>query len=173
MIRDTIHISGLTDLGKFLETLPKKLERNVLRAALKAGAKVVKEAAQANCPVAAPSRKGARVYGGYPGALRDSLRYDAKIDLKGGKVMAYVRAGGKARGKGADTFYASWVEYGTAAHDNGYFMHPGARSDRPFMRPALDAEAGRALLVIGNYIKMRLETRHGLDTAGITVGVDE
>ena len=172
MIRDTITVKGLTDLGKFMQELAPKLERNVLRAALKAGAKVVKEAAQANCPVAAPSRKGARVYGGYPAALRDSLRYDAKIDLKGGKVMAYVRAGGKARKSRADTFYASWVEYGTAAHQNGSFMHPGAQP-RPFMRPALDAEAERALLVIGNYIKMRLEQKHGLDTAGITIGVDE
>lgn len=170
-MQDTLHIKGLSALGEYMQQLAPKLERNVLRAALRAGAKVVKEAAQANCPVAEPSRKGVRVYGGYPGALRDSLRYDAKVDLRKGQVVAYVRAGGKNRGKVADTFYANWVEYGTAPHSNGSFMHPGARP-RPFMRPALDAEAQRALLVIGNYIKMRL-TKQGLDTSEIIVGEEE
>lgn len=167
-LTNTIHISGLTELGKFLETMPNKLRDNVLRAALRQGAKVVKEAAQANCPVGEPSRKGKRVYGGYAGALRDSLRYDAKVDLRRGQVVAYVRAGGKARGKKADTFYASWVEYGTAPHGN----HPGA-TPRPYMRPALDAESERALQVIANFIKHRLETRHGLDTKDIFTGGEE
>lgn len=171
-LKDTIHIKGLSDLGKFMETLAPRLRDNVLRAALRQGAKVVKEAAQANCPVGEPSRKGKRVYGGYAGALRDSLRYDAKVDLRRGQVVAYVRAGGKARGKKADTFYAAFVEFGTAPHMNGSFMHPGAVA-KPFLRPSLDAESERAMMVIANFIKNRLSQKHGLDTKDIFVGEGE
>lgn len=174
-MKDTIHIKGLSELGKFMQNLAPKLERNVLRAALSAGAKVVKEAAEANVPVAEPSRKGKRVYGGYAGALRDSLRYGSKVNLRKGQIVAYVRAGGKARKSPADTFYASWVEYGTAAHWNNKaktVMHPGARP-RPFMRPSLDAESERALLVIANFIRNRLEQKHGLDTKSIAIGEEE
>lgn len=167
-LHDTIHIKGLSSLGQFMEQLAPKLRDNVLRAALRQGAKVVKEAAVANCPVGEPSRKGKRVYGGYAGALRDSLRYDAKVDLRRGQVVAYVRAGGKARGKKADTFYAAFVEFGTAPHGN----HPGA-TPKPYMRPALDAESERALQVIANFIRHRLETKHGIDTKDIFTGGEE
>ena len=158
-----IRVKGFAELSKNLLSLAPKLEANVMRAALNAGAKIVRDAAKANVPVSPPSRKGAKLYGGYEGALRDSLRYGAKTNLRKGKVVAYVRAGGKARGKKADTFYAHWVEFGTAAHAIGNWQHPGA-TPRPYLRPALDAESRHALSVIGNFIKQRMLTKHGIDT---------
>ena len=165
MAERNVHFKGMSDLSKFLQTLTPRMEANVMRAALNAGAKIVADAAKNNCPVGPPGRENARIYGGYAGALRDSIRRGSSIKQRKGKVIAYVRAGGHARQKKADTYYAKFVEYGTMPHGN----HPGT-SPRPFMRPALDAESEHALAVIANFIKNRLEQKHGLDTSAVVLG---
>lgn len=48
-------------------------------------------------------------------------------------------------------------------------IHPGARP-RPFLRPALDARAQDAVLAAAEYIKLRLSSKHGLDTSGVDIG---
>ena len=45
---DIVHVKGLDQLQKFLDTLAPKVERNVMRGALRAGANVVKQVAQTN-----------------------------------------------------------------------------------------------------------------------------
>lgn len=175
----TTHVTGLKELYAALQSVPVKIERNVMRGAMRAGAKVVMQAVKENVPVSKPSTRGAEIYGGYEGALRDSIRVGTLT--KRGSVVAYVRAGGK---KKADTFYANWVERGTKAHwidsKSGWLningqrvkapvLHPGARP-HPFMRPALDSEQTRAVVAVGNYIKYRLATKHGMDTADIAIG---
>jgi len=168
-VSSEVKIKGLSELNKFLQTMPVKMEANVIRAALRVGAKVIKEAAERNVPVSPPSRKNAAQYNAYAGALRDSLRYGARVNLRKGKVIAYVRAGGKSKKNPNPVFWAKWAEYGTKAHDNGNWMHPGA-DPSPYMRPALNAESQHALLVIANFIKMRLDTTHGLDVKDIGIG---
>ena len=152
------HVKGLSDLQKFLDTLPVKMERNVLRGAMRAGANVVKPVAQAKIN----SRSG---------ELARSLK--VRSSARGGKVtaMVYTRV-----------FYAKFVEYGTKAHrieagegalavGTGFapsVEHPGS-DPHPFMRPALDTQAGAAVVAAGEYIKRRLASKHGLDTADITI----
>lgn len=194
-----LHITGLADLQKMLDTLPAKLEANVMRGALRAGAKVISTEAKRLVPV-------------HSGALRDSIRVSAKI--KGGRVIASVKAGSKETKKTVTTkpgggisvgyqnpFYAHFVEFGTAAHfvksekkkdfvlvpnkraSSGFAkrlsitsqigkMHPGAKA-HPFMRPALDARAQDAIVAAGEYIKKRLSTKEGLDTSDIEIGAEE
>lgn len=181
---ELIHVKGLAQLQKLLDEFAPKIQKNVMRGALRAGAKVIETAAKAGAPVGAPSGEGAKIYGGTAGALRDSVR--VRTDSKGGKVTASVLAGGK-RKRGPDVFYARFVEYGTRPHTitaanrkglsfGGLFFqsvdHPGARP-RPFMRPALDTQAGAAVVAAGEYLKRRLATKHGLDTADITIEVEE
>lgn len=48
-------------------------------------------------------------------------------------------------------------------------IHPGARQ-KPFMRPALDGRAQDAIVAAAEYIKRRLATKHGLDTADVEIG---
>lgn len=180
-----IHVTGLADLQKFLDTLPVKVEKNILRGALRAGANVIKADAKANCPVGQPSAENVRLYGGYAGALRDSIR--SGTSGKGGKAMAYIRAGGKNAKTKADVFYAHMVEWGTSAHliqagKGGALSflnlfvksvnHPGMRA-KAFMRPALDHQAGAAVVAAAEYMKARLATKHGLDTADIEIGIEE
>ena len=162
---DDVHISGLAELQKFLDQLPAKMERNVVRGGLRAGMQVVRAVAQQSVPVRY-------------GALRASL--DAKRALRTGSRGGVVTATVKTK-----VFYAKFVEYGTKPHTitakdggalaigGGYYKsvkHPGIVNPKPFMRPALDSQAHAAAIAVGEYIKNRLATKHGLDTADVTIG---
>lgn len=183
-----IHVTGLADLQKMLDTLPAKIERNILRGALRAGVKRIKDAAVANCPVGMPSGEGRRLYGLHEGSLRDSIRVGTRS--KGGVVTATVKAGGRTA-KGGDVFYAHIIEFtGAVAHQvpalsllgkvflnigGGVYRsakHPGMRP-KPFMRPALDQQANAAVVAAAEYMKERLSTKEGLDTSHITIEGDE
>lgn len=178
---DEIRVKGLEQLNDFLQQLPANVEKNVLRGALRAGAQVVQAEVKQLVPVSPPNTENARLYGGYEGALRDSVRVG--VIARAGRVIASVKAGGKSKNSKADAFYAMWVEFGTAAHNivakskRGLFfaggfarhvMHPGAKP-KPFMRPALQMAAQRAVVAAAEYMKKRLATKHGLDTSGVDV----
>lgn len=158
-----LHIKGLSELNKFLQELPVKIEKNVLRGSLRAGMNVVKPVAQRNIhSVSGLLAKGLKV----------------RTNARGGKVTASLRT------TGPHAWIARFVEFGTRAHRipklgqianlffGGRFAksvdHPGAKP-HPFLRPALDSEAGRATVAAGEYMKQRLESRHGLDTAYIEI----
>ncbi len=160
---DLVHVKGLSELNKLLQELPVKLEKNVLRGALRAAAKPVLQAAKEGAPVKS-------------GLLRDGLKISSGRG-KPGTVVAKVKVTGK------HAFIAPWLEYGVAAHKitakkggwlffGGMFAksidHPGF-SPRPFMRPALDGQAQAAVLAAANYMKTRLQTKHGLDTSDVEI----
>jgi hypothetical protein len=50
--------------------------------------------------------------------------------------------------------------------------HPGAKP-HAFMRPALDAQAGAAVVAAAEYMKRRLATKEGLDTSAVMIEGDE
>ena len=170
-----LHIKGGADLDKLLQTLPVKLEKNVMRAALAAGARVIMREAKALAPIGQPSNTNAKEYGGYPGALRDSVRVTTRF-TRTGEATASVKAGGRTK-KGADVFYAHIVEFGARRHIirprpgkkmeiGGKFVageveHPGVRP-QPFMRPALDTKLPEAIDAVTVYIRKRL-AKEGVD----------
>lgn len=149
-------IQGAAELAKALQDLPVKLEKNVLRGALRAGGKVFEAEAKRRVPVRS-------------GKLRDSIRVSSRI--RGGTIVTSVKAGG---GKNK-VFYAHLVEKGTAPHviiaGGGSFTgkvlaagarilgfkvdHPGS-APRPFMRPAFDTQIEPALEAVRAYIEKRL-----------------
>lgn len=154
-----IYFRGLSDLQAFLDELPAKMERNVVRGALRAAALVVKPIAQANIHSVS-------------GKLAASLKVTTQS--RGGRVTASVYT---------HDFVARFVEWGTQPHQikayragalvvNGRLVesvnHPGARA-KPFLRPALDTQASAAVLAAAAYVKDRLSTKEGLDTADVTV----
>lgn len=160
-----LNITGGKELSDFLKTLPKKLERNVMRGAMRAGAKVIADAAKNNVPTRM-------------GKLKKSIRVSSKSNK--GMITASAKAGNKK------VFYASWVEFGTAPHKiiaQKMFLrfkakdgntvttysvnHTGAIS-KPFMRPALDTKAADSIRAVGGYIKARM-SKQGLDAPDITV----
>lgn len=156
MSDDNRSITGGRELDAFLQTLSVKVEKNIMRSALRQGANAIKNEAKANVPV-------------HLGELRKSIRVTTKA--KGGQVSASIKAGNKK------AFYWRFVEFGTAAHKimpkNAQALtiggavvrsvnHPGAVA-KPFMRPALDAKADAALVAVAAQIRKRL-TAEGINT---------
>lgn len=160
-----VHVKGFNELQKFLDELPAKMEANIMRAAMRAGANVILQQARANVPAKT-------------GLLRAGLR--VYTSRRRGVVKANVRAGGK------HAYIGKFVEYGTAAHlikpktAKSLFIaglmrdgaqHPGA-APKPFMRPALDTAANAALEAVAEAIKKRLN-KQGLNASGVDVEVDQ
>lgn len=172
---NNINISGGRALDDLLKTLAPKMQKNIMRAALSAGAKVIVKEAKQRAPVGPPSSTNEAMYGGYPGALKDSVRLTSGVDRKG-MPFAGAKAGGLTK-KGADVFYPVIVEYGAKPHVirpkgekrlqlggqfiAGTVMHPGFEG-KPFMRPAFDAVHGAAVVAVASKIRERL-TKQGLD----------
>lgn len=157
---DDINIVGGKELAQFLQQLPLKIEKNIMRAALRAGARVIADEAKQNVPV-------------QYGDLKKSIRTGS--NAKKGRVEAYAKAGDKK------AWYYRFVEFGTAAHiikgksgNNLKFTtkdgkliqipqvnHPGAKA-KPYMRPALDSKGDDAVLAVTNKIRERL-TKEGIN----------
>lgn len=167
MAEKLVNVKGLDSLQKFLDQLTPKLEANVMRGALRAGMKEVLPEAQ-------------RRVNSRSGELAKGMRIGTK--QKGRTVYSTLKV------KGKHAFIGYMLEFtGAVPHDikpkkakslfiAGLFgqvvHHPGFRA-QPFLRPALDTKANEAVVATGNYIKQRLETKHGLDTKDITIGGDE
>lgn len=149
-------ITGGRELDAFMQQLSIKVERNILRAALRAGANVIKETAKSNVPVKT-------------GALRKSLQ--VTTGSKGSTVTARLKASGKVAP------HAVLVEFGTRPHKikprraggltvGGHVVaevdHPGSRP-KPFLRPAFDGKSGAAIAAVGAKIRERL-TAEGLNS---------
>lgn len=147
-------VTGFAELAKALEQLPAKLEANVLRSALRQGAKVQLARARELVPVR-------------HGDLRASLRISTRS--RRGVVRSLLKAGSKK------AFYAHMVEFGTSQHwikpksrKSLFFAgiardvvdHPGA-TKKPFMRPALDTTAPQVIEAVGAYLRRRIE-REGI-----------
>jgi HK97 gp10 family phage protein len=165
-MEDSVHVKGLSELNRFLEQLAPRIEANVMRGALRAGMSVVKPIAQANIrSVSGELAKGLKV-----GTRRRGSRVTANLKATGphANIAHLVELGTRAhniaaRGKG----WLSFMNVFAKSVD-----HPGARP-RPFMRPALDGQAQAATIAAGNYIKNRLATKEGFDTAHVTIEGDE
>lgn len=169
---DDRNISGGRELDDFLKTLSAKVEKNIMRSAMRQGANVYKAEVKTTVPVGPPSMENVRLYGAYPGALRDSVRVTSKA--KGGRVSASVKVGGKNK-KGGTVYYAHMIEFGTKPHKitskkgflsiNGRLVksvnHPGIRA-HPFMRPAFENKASAAIAAVGAQIRARL-TKEGIN----------
>jgi HK97 gp10 family phage protein len=148
-------IVGGRQLNDFLQQLPARVEKNIMRAALRAGANVFKAEAKQEVPVD-------------EGDLLASIRVSVKS--KRGTIYASVKAGGKRA--------PHWhlVEFGTRPHKikpkNAHALtvggkvvgevdHPGARA-KPFMRPALDSKSAEAIAAVVTKIRERL-TKEGIN----------
>lgn len=161
-----VHVKGLAELQKFLDQVPAKMEKNIMRGGLRAGMKVVLPVAKNNIHSVS-------------GELARGLKI--RTNGRGGKVWASLSARGK------HGYIAKFLEYGTRAHRivgkvgsalnvKGQMVraveHPGI-NPKPFLRPAMDSQAGAAVVAMGNYIKNRLAKKNGLDTSDIDIGVEK
>lgn len=154
--RDDV-IAGGRQLDDLLQTLPAKMERNILRSALRTGAVVVLDEVKQRIPEAT-------------GQLRASARITTRY--RKGTVTASVKVGNFV------AWYAHLVEFGTRPHvitprnpggslrfdgiEVRSAAHPGTRA-QPFMRPAADASLSAAIAAITAKIRQRLSNA-GIDS---------
>lgn len=163
---DLRHVKGLDQLQKFLDALPAKMEANIMRGGLRAGAMVMRAEAQTK----APNRTG---------VLSKGIKVSTRSSK--GVVKAIVKTTGK------HGYLAPWLEYGTAAHRiapkrakalflGGIFVssieHPGSKP-KPFMRPAMDSKASASLVAVGEYVKKRLTKEGFAQASEVQLEVDE
>lgn len=164
----SVEIKGLAELDKLLKELPTKIERNVIRGALRAGQKQMQDAAKARLRQNGSVRTG---------ALERSIRIRFKRKSERyGWIRSYLIAGNK------EAWYSHLIEYGTGSFYAGQgrskrqpyeikpknkkslffagiarklITHPGIEP-RPFMRPAWDATNQQSVESIAEYIRIRL-----------------
>jgi HK97 gp10 family phage protein len=164
----TTNVSGLRELDLMMKQLPAKIEKNIMRGALRAGQKVFAKAAKSNL-----RQNGSVDTGELEKSVR--VRFKRKSE-KFGFIRSYVMAGN------AKAYYAHWVEYGTATYYTGNgktvggayeitpkvagslllggllrdsVMHPGIRP-KPFMRPAVDENFDTAVNKVAEYLRKRI-----------------
>lgn len=150
-----LNINGGRQLDELLRTLSVKVEKSILRSALRAGANEFKVAVKANVPVV-------------EGRLKASVRVTTKT--KKGTVYAYLKIGGRMAP------HAHLVEFGTRPHkinpkgSGGLLIgadfvgaadHPGAKP-HPFARTAFDEKPRQAIDAVAAQIRKRL-TKEGLN----------
>jgi len=148
-------VAGLSELWAKMQDIPVKIETNILRGGLRAGAISIQQEAR-------------RLVNNVSGDLAKSIRVTTKV--KRGTVYSLVIAG--KHKKPTDPYYAHMVEFGTAAHwirpkklGGALFWkghplakgvaHPGAQK-KPFMRPAMDGKSQQALEAMADYMAERL-----------------
>lgn len=151
-----IKITGGKELAEALKQMPKQLQQNVMRQALRAGAKVIQDKAKELVPVDT-------------GDLKKSIKIGTSS--RGKEVRSTVAT------KGDGAYIARFIEFGTAAHlikgRNGGMLkftardgntvetmsvnHTGIKA-KPFLRPALDSESNKAIMAVGERIRERLES---------------
>jgi HK97 gp10 family phage protein len=133
-------LTGFRELDQVLRQLPEAVQRRVSRNAVYAAGIVWRDAARAAAPKGQRPSKASAQYG--------PLRINVKI-YRWRRTRKKGMAGASVSTDAA--FWGYFLEYGTGP----YFTGPGGRSKgpasrtkirpKPWFRPAIDANAGRAL----------------------------
>jgi HK97 gp10 family phage protein len=118
MAGEVVRIEGLDNLNRKLAEVPKAMRNRVLRNALAAGAREVRDVAKRNAPVMtlgtslkAPYRK--------PGTVKQAIRVrTSKADRRAGDVGVFVnvrpaKSGQRGAKNPNDPFYWRFLEFGT------------------------------------------------------------
>lgn len=149
---DKVEIEGLKELQLKLLELPKRLARNAMRAAVGAGAAVIRTEIKMRAPVYTgkvsdghppPGTLKRAVVSKYIREMSNDFEAVFKVTVRKGKRFAKQ---GKKENLSQDAYYAMWVELGTAK------MAP-----RPFFRPGYEAKKQEALNAMIQKLRERLE----------------
>lgn len=151
-------LTGGKEVSALLQQLPVQMEKKIMRNALAAGARIIRDEARARAP-------------GKSGKMRRAI--NVQTNVINGTVIAKIRM------KGKHTYIGIFMEYGVKPHMISVgkvkrrkgeatasarlamkigddfvgrsVLHPGVTA-KAFLRPAMDARANDAVAAIGEYI---------------------
>lgn len=170
---ELVNVKGLKELQQSMKALSANVAKNVLRGAVNAGARVVRNQARSNAPVlhaAIPSHQP-------PGTLKRSIVASFIRERSNTNQAMYyvtVRQGKKYRGQGKrqtmsqDAYYGAWVELGHyfvghRAQNTTWENHRKAQMSRgvyvpahPFLRPAYEARKQESVEAMKRYLEQRI-----------------
>ena len=172
----TMRWEGLTELKTRLAMLNEDVQRNIVRAAVGAGAREIAKEARLRAPRAETAHWRARGKMVSPGTLAKAIAAGrSRRESQPGREIwrVFVRHGKKEQARGLDAFYAGWVEFGH------YYVPPGGKSGiggslrqrrklrslssarfvpgRPFLRPAFESKKEAAVQAMVDRLKQRLD----------------
>lgn len=141
MDNGSVKIVGMKELGDTLRLLSNQMEKKIIQAAARAGAKVIRDEVERR----APRDTGELAQSVTVKAYRVSRTGNFKV-LVGVK---YVRKNAAKRKKSTEAAgsYAFWVELGRPG--KGGHTHQAAQ---PFLRPAFDTKKDEAARVFGDKV---------------------
>jgi HK97 gp10 family phage protein len=122
-----IFITGVDRIDRALKLLPMKVQKKIIRPAIRDGLKLVKAETEAQVPVDT-------------GLTKDSIKIKAVAKRKTGRIALLVQISGKVPGliktsaAGKRGFYPAFVEYGSAGHPPNPFMRRAYTSAGPAAR---------------------------------------
>lgn len=162
-----MEVTGLAELSEALKQLPINIGQNVLRGAVYAGAKVIKDGIADRAPVYIGDDPRVQA-----GVLKNAVYMKQIPELSSEIQQVFyisLRKGKKEQTKGRDAYYWSWVEFGhnfvprkpkgisiknhrASAAASGLLHVPA----HPFVRPGFEASKGDALKAILSYMEKRI-----------------
>lgn len=147
-----MRIEGLQELAAAMRELPQRVGRNALRAAVNAGASVIKKEATAR----APKDTGALKANLYQKQIREKsgdMQQTFYVGVRKGVAKYANNAANKRSGKAGKaykddgtTFYWKFLEFGTSK-----------MQARPFMRPAFELQKEQAVKAIAAKLDERIQ----------------
>lgn len=148
---EQIKTRGLEEIKSTLKDLPLVLGEKVIRAALGAGAKPIRDEARANAPLLKapdPRRKPGTVQKNIVTRKSKKDKYGVYVGvkaLKARQIAAFKKKNGKSANNPDDPFYWIFNEFGTS-------KMPAA----PFLRPAFESKKYDGLKQFEEYTKKRV-----------------
>lgn len=165
--------TGLAELKAALAQLPANIGNNVLRGAVRAGAKVLTDAVSQAAPVFTGTDPRVQV-----GLIRDAVYMKHENDLSNELQQVFfvsIRRGKKAQRQNRDAYYWTWVEFGhhivprapkggqklsvrRKAVISGDSLISGSSYvlPHPFFRPAFEANKDASARAIRDYMAQRI-----------------
>lgn len=134
-----VKLDGFEDLAAKLRELPQAMRKRVLRNALAAGGRLVRNEAKRAAPLL---KSGTRAPFRKRGTLRDAIKVrTSKIDRRNGDVGVFVnvkplnaKASSAFKGRGAknpdDPYYWQWLEFGRKGRTAGTKVYRGKGDTR-------------------------------------------
>lgn len=172
----TLRWSGLAEMKNRLAALSADVQRNVVRAAVGAGAREIVKEARLRAPRAEAAHWRAKGKKVPPGTLAKAIAAGrSRSESQPGREIwrVFVRHGKKEQARGLDAFYAGWVEFGH------YYVPPGGKGGvggslsqrrklrtlssarfvpgKPFMRSAFESKKAAAVQAMVDRLKQRLD----------------